>query len=450
MSQYHQVNNCFIDDVDGYGYAFVPGSKDGVVLMDMETKDLLESLPGHQINIDELRIRRLIDNGLVVSQKIPANVLKYTLKTSNIRSMSTWLHITNDCNLDCSYCYIANKHDRRHMSIEIARKYIDKLEQTVRVHELQSVAIRLTGGEPTLNRPIIEYVVNECEKRFLRQDVDLKLILITNGVTLSTRWLNYLSKHSIILSISLDGIGKVHNALRPIRNGHGESFKQVKHSIDLCISRGMHPQILTTITEVNIEGIPVLSKYLIDNNLPFRYGLFRDYDGSYESYQEFVERVLVVLRDCYLYYADSIRKKITKFKHQLCDIHINRRSHLRACNVGYSGVAVSHLGDVFVCQSQMDKQPLGNLDDATTFLQMAWSQETIPGLTEKGVLADNSPCIDCPWALICGGGCSIANVSYSGVAQSKSPYCKVFTECIPLIIRLKALDLINRLPNNSY
>ncbi|MBI5913177.1 hypothetical protein HY839_01910 [Candidatus Azambacteria bacterium] len=46
IEAYKKTGNCYTGEVDGYGYALVPGSKRGVVLLDMRTKLLYrQSVP---------------------------------------------------------------------------------------------------------------------------------------------------------------------------------------------------------------------------------------------------------------------------------------------------------------------------------------------------------------------------------------------------------------------
>lgn len=442
---YSRIEPCHIEETDGFGYAYIPGSQAGVVLLDMRSKRLLENLSiSYQDSSDDKRIALMLENGLIEPthsssfvSSVSDNILK--LNSSRIRSISTWLHVTSNCNLNCPYCYIAHK-GSGHMSIDVAKDYLTKLEETVKVHDLQSVSIRFAGGEPTLNWSVVEYVANECQQRFSAQNVKVKLILITNGTTLSPKWINLLKRYSMGVCISVDGVGKWHDATRSYKNGKG-SFNRVKSSIDLCMQNDFKPNILTTITDANIDGISQLSRFLIDNNLPFRYGVFRDYSGDYSGYRDFIQKVQVVIDDCYDYYADAIRKLRTKFQHQLCDLHLDRQRHLQCCNVGHSGVTVDHAGQVFVCQSQMDKQSIGHVHDSETLLQLLQSQQTLSGFTEQGVMG-YSPCKSCIWAFVCGGGCPVTNISYSGTASSASPYCELFKSNIPALIKLKALNLI--------
>lgn len=178
-------------------------------------------------------------------------------------------------------------------------------------------------------------------------------------------------------------------------------------------------------------------------------GIFDNRVNSGTDHSSFIDDLIYVLGQCYDYYAFVIRERKTSFKHQLAEIHIDRRPHLRSCNVGYSGVAINNAGKVFSCQAKMDAEPIGELQDNNTFLEMAWSQKTLPDLRGKSVF-DYNGCSQCQWASICGGGCPVVNSVAYGVATKASPYCKLFKLMIPRLIELKALALISKLKEKGY
>ncbi len=437
IEQYKKAENCYTGEIDDYGYAFVPGSDKGVVLLDLRTKNLLNDLSSFQGKKDMQRVQLLSENGLVrlKNDSLP----KLILDKSKVKGMSTWLHISNCCNLKCSYCYIVNK-NKKFMSFPMADSYLDKLEHTVKEHQLGLITIRFAGGEPTLCKKLIVYLAEQTQKRFVAKGIRAKLILLTNGTILDSQLIKLIKSHSMRVCLSLDGLGEWHDKTRSFKNGKG-SFNQIYRNLNLYLKNGIKPTILTTITDGNIPGIPTLSRFLIDENLSFRYGLYRDNIGGYKAHESFMKKVLDVLNDCYDYYVDRIRNHKTTSMHQFCEIHLDRNPHLRGCNIGYSGVTVNHNGNVFLCQARMDKNPIGNLKDKTTLLQMAWSQNTFPELRTKNVF-DYDNCQHCQWSLICAGGCPITNFGACGFVADSSPYCELFKDMIPRLIEIKALQLI--------
>ena len=437
-NHYKKTENCFTGVIDRYGYALVPGSKEGLILLDLRSKELLDDLSDLKDEKDRQRFQLLLKKELI--QLTDKTVPKPIMDRKSIKSMSTWLHIDNNCNLGCSYCYISGM-NKEFMSIQVADSYIDKLEQTVEKHQLTSVTIRLAGGEPTLRMKLITHICEQIQKRPLLKKIHTKIVLITNGTVVDSNLINLIKYHSIGVCISIDGLGEWHDKTRPFRNSGKKSSDKIFKNLNTYVENGIKPNILTTITEENILGIPELSRFLIDRNLSFRYGLYRDNTGGYKAYESFLKRASFVLNDCHDYYIEAIKNRKTTSNYQLCDIRLSRKPSLRTCNIGHSGVTVNHYGEVFLCQSIMDKKPIGNIKDKETLLQMAWRQKTYPELVTKNVL-DYEGCKDCQWSLICAGGCPVVSSASNGSAASASPYCEIYKAMIPRLIEIKALRLI--------
>jgi len=437
--QYVRVVTCYTGEVNKFGYAFVPGNPAGIVLMDKRSKALLEDLSIYQPGSDDDRLRLLLDNGLI--HEIGFVDVKPKLCKEHVRSISTWLHITNNCNLDCPYCYIKKSSDR--MTIATAKAYMDKLEETFLKHSLRSVAIRISGGEPTLEREVVEYVVQELYSRFQSRATEILPVIITNGTLINESWLDFINKHKVGIGFSLDGLGQWHDRTRFFKNGGG-SFQTVFRNLEICLRSKIRFNILTTITEDNIDGVEELNRYLVNNDLNFRYGVYRDTTGDYQGYQSFIDKLKIVLGRCYDYYAQAITEGRAQFRHRLVDIHLDRNPHIRSCGIGHSVVTVNHRGEVYLCQSRMNLKPIGNIWEKRTLLEMAHSQNTLPQLANHGVL-DYNTCKSCQWALTCGGGCPVVNADTYGTPLTASPYCDLFRTMIPRLIHLKALTLVRAL-----
>jgi sulfatase maturation enzyme AslB (radical SAM superfamily) len=67
-----------------------------------------------------------------------------------------------------------------------------------------------------------------------------------------------------------------------------------------------------------------------------------------------------------------------------------------------------------------------------------------PPVTEKRKCTS-----DCPWYYFCAGGCPIEASQSCGSHNEHSPYCAVYRELIPEVLRLEALRLLkyNQLPD---
>jgi len=273
IDQYEKTKNCYTGCVGGYGYAFVPGSSEGVVLLDLKTKYFLDNfIERDGLSNAQHRLELLLRNNLIKKKGEINRDFKFN--RNKVKSMGIWLHVSNKCNLDCQYCYIAGKNNDI-MSVSVANLCLDKIEQTVVDHGLSAITIRFAGGEPILNRKIIAYFAEEAKERFVKKRVVVNFIILTNGTIVDIPLLNLINKHAMRISFSLDGTKDWHDKTRSFKNKKG-SFDKVYKNLELCLNHKIKPTILTTITPANVLGLLELNRFLVDRDLPFRYSFYCD------------------------------------------------------------------------------------------------------------------------------------------------------------------------------
>lgn len=130
------------------------------------------------------------------------------------------LLITENCNLDCSYCYQHNKQIKK-MDFPTAKRIID---ETYYLDDYDEGVIHLFGGEPFFNFDLMKKIDDYVSLNYSR----ITFEVITNGTLIHgdvKTWLSERrSRYNIILS--LDGDEGVHNLNRKYRNGEG-SFSKI-------------------------------------------------------------------------------------------------------------------------------------------------------------------------------------------------------------------------------
>ncbi|EGI66364.1 Molybdenum cofactor biosynthesis protein 1 [Acromyrmex echinatior] len=157
---------------------------------------------------------------------------EHEILTDTFGRKHTYLRIslTERCNLRCTYCMPAE-------GVKLTKK-----EGILRTNEIIQIAdlfvkegvrkIRLTGGEPTIRKDIIDIVGQLKQLRDLDQ-----VAITTNGLTL-TRQLPALQKAGLdALNISLDTLKEERFELFTRRRG----WAKVMASIDLAVQLGYNP-----------------------------------------------------------------------------------------------------------------------------------------------------------------------------------------------------------------
>lgn len=113
------------------------------------------------------------------------------------------LIVSRNCNLDCVYC-----------PVQKADRFLQAGVAVRAVRDLTSEGewlVRLTGGEPTLNWPTVEALLEEVE-RLVEEGLPLRLELCTNGTLLDDRRVQALCRPWITVVVSVDGTPQVQQA----------------------------------------------------------------------------------------------------------------------------------------------------------------------------------------------------------------------------------------------
>lgn len=145
--------------------------------------------------------------------------------------------VTDRCNLSCEYCGYGkfyNNYDKRKNKLMDVTSGIQMLEYLTdywnsslnRSHN-QNIFIGFYGGEPLLNFPFIEQIV-EYSKNINLLHNHFSFSMTTNGLFLS-KYMDFLAKNQFNLLVSLDG-SEENNRYRVFKNGK-PVFGQITENI---------------------------------------------------------------------------------------------------------------------------------------------------------------------------------------------------------------------------
>ena len=361
-----QANNTYKDRIEDFTLACTPLSMNGIHLLAHEAMHVLRQCTG-SCSIEDIiqsngyskeyvirAIGALWQNGLI---KVDNRILPQAKRKAYFLSrIETWFHITNNCNINCPYCYI--KKTKESMSRETAFRAINNLIESASSHSVPSIRIKFTGGEPLLCFPLMKEVVSYGKKKSSDKHIKISFHLLTNGTLISKEVVQYLQRESISISLSLDGVAEYHNRLRCYANGAG-TFKQIEKVLDLLKDYGIHPYILTTVSAPNLYGLPDFTHYLLERKLSFRFSLYRELGVVEESLRSYNDEVIKVLHQCYDIFEKNLPDRDIFAVHQLCDIKLTK-SRKRACGIGSKGVNIDHEGRIAICQAVFDN-PVGHV-----------------------------------------------------------------------------------------
>ncbi|MFV0503058.1 MAG: radical SAM peptide maturase, CXXX-repeat target family [Lachnospirales bacterium] len=147
--------------------------------------------------------------------------------------------VTEECNLECTYCYMVGKNNFRKMSFDTAKKIVDYLINDPYCVELtDNLMVDFIGGEPLLEMELIDkisdYIVLSLYVKDHKWFDNFQISFSTNGTLYDTPEVElYLKKHRdhCGFGFSIDGNKEKHDLTRKTRGGQG-SYDQVIKSFE--------------------------------------------------------------------------------------------------------------------------------------------------------------------------------------------------------------------------
>src|SRR5581483_10126684 len=129
----------------------------------------------------------------------------------------TGLHlfvVTLRCEHSCPYCQVSRQNHGQtefDMSWETAERSLSLVFRS----PSPSIKIEFQGGEPLLNFPLIQQIVERAKELNATHNRDLSFVIATNLAVVTDEILNYCRANRIAISTSLDGPADLHNKNRP-------------------------------------------------------------------------------------------------------------------------------------------------------------------------------------------------------------------------------------------
>lgn len=199
----------------------------------------------------------------------PQSFAKQIQELTNKQCPIITFQITDDCNLQCSYCY---QHHKQHhiMAFNIAKDFINNLfnnkyEVYLNINDCGGLVIEFIGGEPFLQvnlmNEILEYFIKQ-----IPQDFQWTCLVSSNGTLINTSQVQTFIKkwfNNLHLVITFDGLKEYHDACRKFPNGEGSYDIVLKAITKYKQLFGTYPDNKITISPDNLQYLAENIKYLI-------------------------------------------------------------------------------------------------------------------------------------------------------------------------------------------
>ena len=334
----------------------------------------------------------------------PAYVDDTPLADPPVRALS--LAVAQKCNLGCTYCYADGGSfggPAANMPEATALASVDLLLSQSEAGDRVNLAF--LGGEPLLNRAVLRAATERAYVLAAERGIDATFSITTNGTRLTADDGDFFETYGFAVTVSVDGIGPVHDRLRPFLGGQG-SFDRVVARVAPLLDRQRRMQVSArvTVTPSNLRLTETLEQLvgLGFHSVGFS-PLLRSPTGRDELGRAELATMLAEMVACGAEFERRVvageRYPFANAVTALRELHRGtHRPYPCGAGAGYLGVAAD--GALAACHRFVG-DPQAAFGSVTEGIdrrrQLRW-------LDERHVHAQQ-PCNSCWARYLCGGGC---------------------------------------------
>src|SRR5262249_30789838 len=158
------------------------------------------------------------------------------------------LQPTPYCNINCSYCYLGRRDDRRLMSEDVIEAVREKLFRRLSADSRPSIVWH--AGEPTA-APIrwYEHAYDRLTDVTPRR---ASFAMQSNGIALDDRWIDLFRRTNTNVSLSIDGPQRFHDRRRRTRNDK-PTWSLAMRGLKRMQDAGFDPRVITVLHPAGLD-----------------------------------------------------------------------------------------------------------------------------------------------------------------------------------------------------
>jgi len=445
---YCKYPEIYLDEVDGLSLVYTPVNFESTKILNERTS-LVFSLINDRRNFDEIsKLAKKMNEDLDKAEvkKILVDLIKSKIIYSGrlelpklsrklgIKRFTAWLHITNQCNLRCTYCYVEKTGAR--MDKKMGEKVIRRLIDSAKKHKFKEIRINFSGGECLLEFKLIKHLIDYSKKLGKKSKIKFSFLLLSNGILITKEIAEYTKKNKIMIRISLDGMKKYNDKGRVFSNGKG-SFDFIVRGIRIMQKVKASYFVGVTVTDSNVDGLYLLTKFFIKEQIPFSLNLVREHSlTDFTEISNNHKKLIRIFKKVFRYIGRNLDKKVMIVNTFFETLNLLEPNTV-VCGAGKSLVAINPQGKLTTCQMSLDRL-IGSIDD-----------DIIKTVRDKNIfkphdlsVLDKKQCRKCMWRYICAGGCPMLVKNTYRRDDVASPNCDIYKALIPEMLKLKAKQII--------
>ena len=321
------------------------------------------------------------------------------------------INVTNNCNLNCPYCFENNKNKLK-MSKETIEIVLDKCYQNyLDTNDGKfPFVVNFFGGEPFLNFDVIEHAMKYAsDKKY-----NMSFGVTTNLTILTDHMIDVIEEYELGLLVSIDGIREIHNRNRC------NSYDTVQANVKKLTDRHLNYLIqarMTILPEdakhllasvksivdmgiVNLAPVPVTDvNWTTEQMVRLENNLKKVWDWVIDIYNDDENKKNVSIKFVEDYLESVLMIPLIPEQKKVCTA-----GTFTSCSIGVNG-------DILPCHQRHSVSHgyqdlvMGNIFEDTDIKKVEFNNSTIEGAFDCETCIANS---------ICKGGCPSENYTRNG------------------------------------
>lgn len=353
----------------------------------------------HEFGISEKELDKLLD---ALDRSLPPlEKLEEPHKEKGKGIKRITLHVSNDCNLRCRYCYASGGNYQTSRKLMTKEGAADFLSFCLKSFD-NIGGIVFFGGEPLMNIEVIDYICEKFTSLYEKKEISYlpKFSLITNGTFLNDELVRMVERYITTITVSIDGPQDINDYNRRFADGRGSYSKIAAFIREIKEKTSVRPEYEATYTpfhaEQGISEIDLKSFFKKEFDIDGTVVREMNFTGFSEDYSLRIREKESIKEESGLSFPEGFFSIVQALLYK-------KRKEM--CLVGDHTVAISVDGDIYPCHlnTGMKNVSLGNIKGTHIFNSKEEYSKKFPYL--KSIRKQNIACESC-WAKGLCGGCT--------------------------------------------
>lgn len=375
---------------------------------------------------DEELYKKLVDKGIVITKENQKKLV-YNLFHEIVRGRLCRFFvfsITRRCNQACLYCHAGSSElnlnsSKYDMDETTAKKMLEFIGE-IPYKKGERITLVTEGGEPLIKFDLLQFIYDEKKKIEKDRKINIHLTLATNltlmDEDIANTFMKWTKNRDFSFCSSLEGPKKLHDKVRPFKNGSG-TYETVVYWIEYFKKMGHTVPLMSTITKYHIELCTpreLLEEYYKLGQRHYFFKIFRPSGTGLKKINKLRAEPEALAK----YWIEMIEESIKMYKEgkpiseRITNIFVTNiesparisMCYRRPCGAGFDIISFDESGNVIGCDSLRSishRHTLGKLgiDNYYSILNKALGMYFGKSIKENNIICQTCPFL--PYCNIC-------------------------------------------------